>query len=228
MKRTVVLVDSDGIAGGILRLDGIFARLGGGLCDECVVLNGQRRQSYAVAGGRFVLDGEPCAGTEFVLTKGGLPLYYGAIEKGGDMHGAFIRAVPPQRQADACREECVKKPPVKEVKPHQSAEFYASVKDALNEMFTCYPEERSLMDAIPGSVWVRIKYAQKALYVIGLMKDGECVRYICYGVPGRGDEQPPAEMRDACQWIPTPGGANNGYWVMFQDAKTGETLKNGQ
>ena len=208
-----------------MRLDGRVATLSGGvMADECVALGSGKR--YPIEGGRFVLDEEQA---EFVLINKGQPVLYGAVDRAREVKTAFNDAKQAMtgmtcREQKPCKEEPI-------IKSHASAhvpEFYLGVKPALDEMFTCYPEEEGLTALIPDSDWVRVSYGARSSYVIGLMRTAGQVEYICYGVPGNGNEQPPEEMRGACQWIPVPSGTAKGYWMVFQDAKTGETVRERQ
>ena len=63
-------------------------------------------------------------------------------------------------------------------------------------------------------------------YVVGIIYHNHDIKYICYGVPGTYENEPPVEMRHYSQWLPTDttDPYNNGYWVMYQDADTGENI----
>ena len=102
------------------------------------------------------------------------------------------------------------------------AHFYCSIKSNLDETFTCYPTVESLEKLIPYSRWVEIK-KEDTPYVVGLIKEVDTPRYVCYGVKSPSGNIPPEDVRDYCQWLPLDD--YQGYWVIFQDADTGEVLK---
>lgn len=102
-------------------------------------------------------------------------------------------------------------------------EFYCSIKPNLDEMLTCYPREEKLCSLIDESSWVKVE-RDDGYYSVGLVKNNGAPEYICYAVPGREDDTPPDHLKDYCVWIPTDEDSN-GYWTVFQDAKTGITIK---
>lgn len=77
---------------------------------------------------------------------------------------------------------------------------------------------------IPGSKFVKINYDKRRYYIVGALGED----YICYGVPASYSAVPPEPMFDYAKWLPLspdkPTG--DGFWMMYQDGVTGETLKN--
>ena len=112
-----------------------------------------------------------------------------------------------------------------EYKPEH--EFYNMIKDQLDELFDRYPPEENLIKLVDNSYWVKINtdIANKH-YVVGIIKNNNDIKHICYGVPGNYNIEPPSEMKEYSQWLPTniTDPYNNGYWVMYQDADTGENV----
>ncbi len=105
--------------------------------------------------------------------------------------------------------------------------FYNMIKEQLDELFDRYPPEENLNKLIDNSFWVKINTdTDNRHYVVGIIKNEEDIKYICYGVPGNYNIEPPMEMKDYSQWLPTDikDPYNNGYWVMYQDADTGENI----
>ena len=104
--------------------------------------------------------------------------------------------------------------------------FYMAIHSQIDEIFVCYPEEPSLKALIPDSNWVKVEYAKNEYYVVGIIKENDEVKYICYGVPSRYDVKPPVEVKDIAKWLPLdinePRG--KGYWLIYQDGKNGKTL----
>ena len=101
------------------------------------------------------------------------------------------------------------------------------IKEQLDELFDRYPPEENLNRLVDNSYWVKINadYDNK-YYVVGIIKNKQDIKYICYGVPGNYNIEPPIEMKDYSQWLPTDikDPYTNGYWVMYQDADTGENI----
>ena len=112
-----------------------------------------------------------------------------------------------------------------EYKPEH--EFYNMIKDQLDELFDRYPPEENLIKLVDNSYWVKINTdIDNKYYVVGIIKNNNDIKYICYGVPGNYNIEPPSEMKEYSQWLPTniTDPYNNGYWVMYQDADTGENI----
>lgn len=106
-------------------------------------------------------------------------------------------------------------------------QFYDMIADQLNELFARYPREENLCKLIENSDWVKIDTEiDNKYHVVGIIYLNDDIRYICYGVPGSYDNEPPVEMRNYSQWLPTDtlDPYNQGYWVMYQDADTGENI----
>lgn len=102
--------------------------------------------------------------------------------------------------------------------------FYLSVKPQLDEIFVCFPECDDLEEVVPNSKWAKIQ-VEDGFYVVGLILDGEVVRYISYGVPAMKNSCPPSEIRDVAVWLDDGKKEGKGYWVIYQDAMTGQCLK---
>lgn len=122
------------------------------------------------------------------------------------------------------KEETSAEPPTQKdgITEKEIARFYCSIKSNLDETFTCYPTVEPLEKLIPYSRWVEIK-KEDAPYVVGLIRDKETPRYVCYGVKSASGNIPPEDVRDYCQWLPLD--EHQGYWIIFQDADTGDVLK---
>jgi len=105
--------------------------------------------------------------------------------------------------------------------------FYDMISSQLKELFDRYPKEQNLSNLIDDSKWVKIDTDDdNKHYVVGIIYQENDIKYICYGVPGSYNISPPIEMRDYSQWLPTDinDPYNNGYWVMYQNADTGENI----
>lgn len=108
---------------------------------------------------------------------------------------------------------------------YEGDNFYLAVKPQLDEMFTCYPVDNELNDVVPSGKWVRVNTADD-YYVVGVIYDLDEPKYICYGIHGTFAQKPPEEIKNACEWVPLDLSApdGNGYWMIYQDCKTGKTI----
>lgn len=103
--------------------------------------------------------------------------------------------------------------------------FYKAIGMQLEDLFARYDREDILEKAIEGSRFARIYYDDNNYYVIGEIKGetGE-TELICYGYPGEGGKEPPAEIKDNCEWLPL-GEGDKGYYMMYQDGISGDVIK---
>ena len=86
-----------------------------------------------------------------------------------------------------------------------------------NERFT--PIEK----LIPGSTFVKINYDRNRNYIVGAIGRD----YICYGVPSFYSDTPPQPLCGYARWLPFDPAKprEEGFWMMYQDGISGETLK---
>lgn len=105
--------------------------------------------------------------------------------------------------------------------------FFATVKDEISSLFDKFPEESSLKKTFPEGDFIRINYSSEKFYVVGVIKERGKEKYVCYGVPATYSETPPKELDGYCTFIPVSvfDMKGDGYWMMFQDAVTGECIK---
>lgn len=115
-----------------------------------------------------------------------------------------------------------KKPPAK-----QPPRYYAKVQGDLRALFEQYPPEEELAACIPYSRWAKIAFARGKHYAVGVISDEGRPQYICYGVPAERLSEPPKALRGFCSFMPLSvfDLHGKGYWMMFQDAETGECVK---
>lgn len=110
----------------------------------------------------------------------------------------------------------------------EKTSFYDEIKGQLSLLFERYPEETFLNEIIPNSKWVKVDYEDNGQYfVIGLLYEEGKVAYVCYGMPGEFTTAPPRELSGISQWLPLDPEKPNelGYWIMYQDAETGENVE---
>ena len=115
-----------------------------------------------------------------------------------------------------------KKPPAK-----QPPRYYAKVQGDLRALFEQYPPEEELAACIPYSRWAKIAFARGKHYAVGVISDEGRPQYICYGVPAERLSEPPKALRGFCSFMPLSvfDLHGKGYWMMFQDADTGECIQ---
>ena len=105
--------------------------------------------------------------------------------------------------------------------------YYAVAKKELDQLFDKFPIDLSLTKLFPDSTFVRINYSSDKYYVVGVIKENKKEKYICYGVPSPYSEKAPKELEGFCSFIPLSifEMKGDGYFMMFQDAETGECIK---
>ena len=109
----------------------------------------------------------------------------------------------------------------------EPSDFFDLVGDQIDELFATFPHDENLAKMIPDSKWVRVDYDHTGEeYLLGIINEGGAIKYICYGVPGQFSKAPPKELEKFSQWLPIDlNNPEDGYWVMFQDATTGDSIE---
>jgi len=107
----------------------------------------------------------------------------------------------------------------------ENNDFYDLIGEQVDELFKKFPLDYELSNIIPNSKWIKVDYENNGkTYVLGLIYEISEIKYICYGVPGKYDVLPPVELQEFSQWLPFEKDGIQGYWLMFQDAKTGDSV----
>ncbi len=101
-------------------------------------------------------------------------------------------------------------------------DFYGRMRGDIEKIFATYPKEEKLESAMEGSRWAKVPYGSGKFYVFGVLSVEGSPRYICYGVPSADGANPPASLAGCASFMPVDGG---GYWIMYQDAGTGVSVK---
>jgi len=110
--------------------------------------------------------------------------------------------------------------------PLARGNFYERMKGEIEGILSAYPAEEHLESVVSGSKWVKISYGDGKFYVFGVIYGDGKPQYVCYGVPTDKSDVPPESMRGLASFIPLSADErNNGFWVMYQDAQTGASLK---
>lgn len=105
--------------------------------------------------------------------------------------------------------------------------YYRSVKNEIDELFSAYPRDDTLLGAFCCSEWVRVKGEENnPQYLVGVIYDDGRAKYICYALAAEDENTPPDELRSVCSFVPaTPYEGAKGFFVIFQSASTGECIK---
>lgn len=107
--------------------------------------------------------------------------------------------------------------------PRGTLTYYNTVRDRLEAALKKFPPDERLKSAFPLSEWVCAENGA----LLGIVYESGKPRYLCVAVERAGD--PPAEMTGKCSYVPaTPYSDAPGFWVVFQDADTGEYVKVGE
>ncbi len=106
--------------------------------------------------------------------------------------------------------------------------FYITAERELETLFNKFPPYDKLLGFFPDSKWVKINYDKNKYYVVGVIKENKKEKYVCYGVPAKYSPTPPQELKGYCTFIPLSifDMQGEGFWMMFQDAVTGESIIN--
>ena len=110
----------------------------------------------------------------------------------------------------------------------KSDSYYDKIKSRIDELFSKNKKEDFLENLIPNSKWVKVEYEDDGdYYIVGLIYDGDLLKYIVYGVPGVYQKSPPKEVAGFPIWFPLDQDRPEsfGYWLSYQDADTGESLR---
>jgi len=106
--------------------------------------------------------------------------------------------------------------------------FYKELKSQIDILFENNPTEEYLQELIPNSKWVKVLLKDSEdYYVLGLIYEEDKLLYICYGVPGVYQKTAPRELSGFPIWFPLEENKPQGfgYWLSYQDANTGESVK---
>ncbi len=97
--------------------------------------------------------------------------------------------------------------------------YYREVRERLDDAFARFPKDERLNAAFPASEWVSSNGA-----LIGIIYEEGIPRYLC--VAASASEETPEEMKARGVFVPaTCFSDDEGYYVVFQDADTGEYVR---
>lgn len=103
--------------------------------------------------------------------------------------------------------------------------YYQRVKENLESIFSQNEKMYDLENMVANSRWVKVGSGENS-YVVGIINYGNTPRYICYGIAGKYGNKP-SQIKNYASFIPkSPFNLKGeGFWVMFQDAISGESGK---
>ena len=103
-------------------------------------------------------------------------------------------------------------------RPRGTLTYYYEVKEKLDAAFAANPRDGALLKAFPHSEWVRTEGAR-----LGIIYANGVPRYLCVAAEG---EFPPDAMKEHAVFVPKDAfSQSEGFWVVFQDADTGEYIQ---
>ena len=130
------------------------------------------------------------------------------------------------KKARPCAEEDVDAPRVRQSVKTDPDGYYLAVKEEIDGLFRRYPRDRKLSGAFSCSEWVRVKgSAKKPEYLVGVLRTDGRVQHICYALWAEDKDNPPAEIKNVCSFVPISPYETGGYFVIFQSAATGECVR---
>ncbi len=108
--------------------------------------------------------------------------------------------------------------------------FFNSIKAQLDEMFKNNPNCSEVESLIKNSKWISVQEENEdnTHYILGkIFDENNNIKYVCYGVPAVNKEEVNNIDINLCQWLPlNPEDEKSaGYYIMYQNATTGETVK---
>ncbi len=105
--------------------------------------------------------------------------------------------------------------------------YYLAIKGEIDELFSKYPLDKTLLKAFPTGKFVRLRGSELSpTYLVGVLYEEEKVRYICYALKAEDKTAPPKELKNVCSFVPTKAyDEEEGFFVIFQSATTGECIK---
>lgn len=103
--------------------------------------------------------------------------------------------------------------------PPSGHTYFESIRPRMEEAFEKGARDDRLCRAVPHSEWVRYEGA-----LLGIVYHLGEPRYVCLAVEAQGD--PPEELRDTAVFVPSsPYSDDEGFYVVFQDADSGDIVK---
>ena len=108
----------------------------------------------------------------------------------------------------------------------EGCDFYEKIKVKLDEIFNKFEECNDLAETLPNGKFIKIRYDENDFYYVGKVYENNTLKYLCYGVMGYQTDMP-SEILQNFNFIPISNYelSGKGFYLLFQDAKTGEIIK---
>ena len=100
--------------------------------------------------------------------------------------------------------------------PRGTLTYYNSVREKLEKALKTFPKDERLNAVFPLSEWVRAESGA----LLGIVYENGTPRYLCVAAQKQGDA--PAEMEGRASFVPLPYSEDEGFYIVFQDADTGD------
>lgn len=105
-------------------------------------------------------------------------------------------------------------------------DYNKRIKEIIYPLFSRFPRERNLEEAIDNSRFVKINYSDNKFYAVGITEFEGKAEYAVFGIPFNKGQTPPEELLQSTYYVPTK--SDCGYRLFFRRADTGEIVKKGK
>ena len=102
--------------------------------------------------------------------------------------------------------------------------FFEQISPSLNALLENNEEDLTLQELIENSKFAKIYYEDsQEFYSVGLIYEDGQEKYICFALPCTAGNPPPNNLAKYSQYLPVDD--NLGYYLMYQNADTGENVE---
>ncbi len=144
---------------------------------------------------------------------------YFALSQSDEDDGADAGGKEQTKAAQARHDAAKDEGGVSHLPPRGSLTYYNEVKEKLDEVFATRPKDERLKAIFPMSEWVNSEGA-----LLGVIYEDGLPRYLCVAVEAM--QEPPQEIKERGVFVPrTQFSDEEGFYVVFQDADTGEYVR---
>lgn len=131
----------------------------------------------------------------------------------------WLRSRSTRKVASKTSATVPKPEPRSEVKHVRVSTFFERSREDVEKLFSCGTRNAELSALMPEIEWVRVKFDG---HTVSVGRGGDV--FLCYAIAGEYEKVSP--LGPEAQWLPklktAPTG--KGYWLIFQDLKTGKIL----
>lgn len=100
--------------------------------------------------------------------------------------------------------------------PHGN--YYIKIRQQLEQIFSQYPPYPALIERVADSYWVKIDYGEGSYFAVGLILERMMPKFLAYAVPSKELQQVSDNSFSLL------GDRQNGYYILYQDADSGECV----